>query len=120
MKKLLVILFVLGISTQLFANISAKQVVGKWKYAIETDQGAMTGVLKFVEKDGKLTGEVTTEDGSMFSMTKVELKEGNTLYFEVKPEYEVIKVTLKIEGKKFKGNGSTYEGEFPITGEKTE
>jgi hypothetical protein len=120
MKKLLVLLFVLGISTQLFANISAKQVVGKWKYAIETDQGNMTGSLNFVEKEGKLTGEVYTDNGDMFTMTKVEIKEGNILYFELKPEYDVIKVTLKIEGKKFKGSGSTYEGEFPLTGEKTE
>jgi hypothetical protein len=120
MKKLFVLLFVLGISTQLFAKIDTKQVVGKWKYAVETDQGNMSGVLKFVEKEGKLTGEVISDDGGMFSMTKVELKGEDTLYFEIKPEYDVIKVTLKIEGKKFKGNGAYYDGEFPISGEKSE
>ena len=120
MKKLFVLLFVLAISSQIFANISAKQVVGKWKYAIETDQGDITGVLKFVEKEGKLTGEVYSDDGGMFDMTKVEIKEGNVLYFELVPEYDVIKVTLKIEGKKFKGSGSTSGGEFPLIGEKLE
>lgn len=120
MKKFVVLLFVLALSTQLFANISAKQVVGKWTYSIVTDMGDMGGTLKFVEKEGKLTGEVYSDDGGMFAMTKVEIKKGNILYFELKPEYDVIKVTLKIEGKKFKGNGSTYEGEFPLTGEKKE
>lgn len=120
MKKLIVFLFVLGLSTQLFANISAKQVVGKWKYTIETDQGNMSGALKFVKKEGKLTGEVIIENGDVFPMTKVEIREGNTLYFELKPEYDAIKVTLKIDGKKFKGSGSTYEGDFPLIGEKTE
>jgi len=120
MKKLLVLLFVLGISTQLFADISAKQVVGKWKYTVVVDGGEMTGILKFVEKEGKLTGEVISDDGGMFQMTKVEIKEGNILYFELKPEYDVIKVTIKIEGKKFKGSGSTYDGDFSLTGEKVE
>lgn len=120
MKKLFVLLFVLGLSTQLYANISAKQIVGKWKYVIETDQGEMTGTLKFVEKEGKLTGEVVTGVGDIFPLTKVELKDGNTLYFELKPEYDVIKVTLKIDGKKFTGSGSTYEGDFSLAGEKIE
>jgi hypothetical protein len=120
MKKFIVLLFVLALSTQLFANISAKQVVGKWKYTIVTDNGDYTGTLKFVEKEGKLTGEVYSDDGGMFKMTKVEIKEGNVLYFELVPEYDPIKVTVKIEGKKFKGSGSTYEGDFPLVGEKTE
>lgn len=80
----------------------------------------MTGILKFVEKEGKLTGEVFTDDGGIYPMTKVELKEENTLYFELKPEYDIIKVTLMIEERKFTGSGSTYEGEFPLKGEKTE
>ena len=120
MKKLFVLLFVLGLSTQLFANISVKQVVGKWKYTIATDNGDYTGSLKFVEKEGKLTGEVYSDDGGMFKMTKAEIKEGNVLYFELAPEYEVIKVTVKIDGKKFKGSVATSEGEIPLLGEKLE
>lgn len=120
MKKLLIILFILGVSTQLFAEIETSQVVGKWKYTVVTDQGEMTGVLKFVEKEGKLTGDVLSDDGNTFPMTKIELKEGNTLYFELKPEYDVIKVTVQIKGEKFAGTGSTYEGEFALTGEKVE
>jgi hypothetical protein len=120
MKKLVLFLFVLGISTQLFAEVKTKDVTGKWKYTVVTDQGEMTGNLVFKESEGKLTGEVITNESGTFPMTKVELKEGDILYFELKPEYDVIKVTVKVEGKKFKGSGSTYEGEFALTGEKVE
>lgn len=120
MKKLLAVLFILGITTSVFAELKPKQIVGKWSYTVQTDQGDMTGSLKFVEKEGKLSGEVHSDDGGVFPMTKVELKESNTLYFELKPEYDVIKVTVKVENKKFKGTGSTYQGEFALVGEKTE
>ena len=120
MKKLFIFLFVLGISTQLFADITVTQVAGKWKYSVETDNGNLTGILKFIDTEGKLSGQVITDNGDIFAMTKVELKEGDTLYFELKPEYDVIKVTVKVEGNKFKGNGSTYEGDFLISGEKAE
>jgi hypothetical protein len=93
----------------------------KWNYTIETETGdEMTGVLIFVEKEEKLTGEVNSDDGGIFPMTKVEIKEENTLYSELKPEYDVLKITLEVKDKKFKGNGSTYEGEFTLFGEKTE
>jgi len=120
MKKLLLLVFVLAISTQIFADIKEKELIGKWKYIVATDQGEMTGFLKFVEKEGKLSGEVIGDDGNTFPLTKIELKEGDVLYFELKPDYDVIKVTVKIEGKKFKGTGATYEGEFGLSGEKVE
>jgi hypothetical protein len=120
MKKLLVFLFVLGVSNQLFAEIKNKDVIGTWKYTVVTDQGDMTGNLVFKETEGKLTGEVVTNDSGTFPMEKVELKEGNILYFELTPEYDTIKVSVKVEGKKFKGTGSTTQGEFDLTGEKVE
>jgi hypothetical protein len=120
MKKLLLVLFILGITTTVFAELKPKQIVGKWKYTVETDQGEMTGTLKFEEKEGKLAGDVYSDDGGVFPMTIVELKENNTLYFELKPDYDVIKVTVNVENKKFKGTGSTNQGEFSLVGEKTE
>lgn len=119
MRKILTVLYILCITAQVFAQITSKQIVGKWKYTVVTEMEDITGVLKFVEKEGKLTGEVYSDDGGMFTMTKVEIKEGNILYFEITPEYEVLKVTLKVEGEKFKGNGSTYEGDFEILGKKS-
>ena len=120
MKKLITFLLLIGISTVVFAELKPKDVAGKWKYAVVTDQGDMTGNLVFKETEGKLTGEVVTNDSGTFAMDKVELKDGNVLYFELTPDYEPIKVTVKVEGKKFKGTGATTQGEFNLTGEKVE
>lgn len=119
MKKLLVVLFILGITTSVFAELKPKQIVGKWSYTVETDQGDMTGYLKFTEKEGKLSGQVISDDGGMFDMQKVEIK-GDVLSWEIVPDYEPIKVSMKFEGNKYKATGSSGEGEFPIIGEKKE
>lgn len=119
MKRVLLLLFILGFSTQIFAQLSTKQVVGKWKYTVVTDQGNMGGTLNFIEKEGNLTGDVWSDDGGTFPFTKVELKEDNVMYFELKPDNDVIKVTLKIDGEKFTGTGTSYElAEFSVNGEK--
>ena len=120
MKKLIFLLFILVFSTQVFAKLTPKQVVGKWKYSVQLDQGEMKGNFIFAEKEGKLTGEIVTDDGYSFTFAKVEIKEDNTVYIEFTPEYDVIKLTLKIDGKKFKGTGSSVNGDAPITGEKVE
>jgi len=120
MKKLIVFLFVLGLSTSLFAKVTVKQVVGKWKYTVETPDGNMTGVFKFVETEGKLTGEVITDDGYMLPFSKIEIQEDDKLYLEVKTENDLIKVTVKIDGENFSGTGSSYNGDAPIKGKKVE
>ena len=120
MKKLLFVLFVLGLSTQIFAKITAKDVTGSWKYTIETDQGPMTGIIKVIEKEGKLAGNVATGEGTTIPFTKIEIQEEDILYFEVAPDYEVFKVTLKIDGKKFTGTVTNLDVKVSITGEKQE
>ena len=120
MKKLLILLFVLGISLPSFAGLKEKDVVGKWRYKVEIDQGTLTGILKFEKNKGKLTGEVITDEGETFPFTKVEIRDNNILYFELEPEYEVMTITLTVKDKKFEGMISTSQGEIPITGEKTE
>ena len=120
MKKLFILLFVLGIASPIFAQLDSKQLIGNWKYNVVTDQGDMTGVFKFVEKEGNLTGDVVTSDGYTIPITKIEIKEENNLYLEIKTESDLIKVTVKVDGKNFKGTGSSYQGEAPITGVKEE
>lgn len=120
MKKLLFVLFILGMFYQGNAQPDHTTILGKWEYNVVTDYSPMSGVLIFSEKEGKLSGEVAPAEGGLFPMTKVEVLEDNFLYFELKPEYDVIKVKVKIDGKKFKGTGSTYEGEFALSGEKKE
>jgi len=120
MKKLFIFLFILGITSPVFAQLDSKQLTGTWKYSVVTDQGDMTGVFKFVENQGKLTGDVITSDGYTIPITKIEMKAENNLYLEIKTDSDLIKVTVNVEGKNFKGTGTSYQGEAPITGVKQE
>ena len=119
MKRLLVTLFILTLSIQLFAKIKAKHIVGTWTYAVQTDQGNMTGTLKFTKaKKSKLEGEVLTDDGTTIPMLKIEIRDGDVLYFEVQPDYEVLRVSMKIAGDSYEGTVATDQGEAPVTGRK--
>ena len=120
MKKLSLFLFVFVFGFSAFAQLKSNQIAGSWKYNVVTDQGDMTGVFKFVDKEGKLTGDVITSDGYTIPITKIEMKEENTLYLEIQTDNDVIKVSLKVDGNKFKGTGTSYQGDAPITGEKQE
>ncbi len=118
MKKLFLFLFVLGFTSPVFAQLKSSEVIGSWKYKVTTDQGDMTGTFKFVEPDGKLSGNVLTTEGYTIPFSKIELKKDDVLYLELKTDSDLIKVTVTVEGKKFKGTASSYQGEAPITGEK--
>lgn len=120
MKKPFILLFVLCIASPIFAQLDSKQLTGSWKYNVVTDQGDITGVFKFVETEGKLTGDVITSDGYTIPITKIEIKEENNLYLEIQTDSDLIKVTVKVDGKTFKGTGTSYQGEAPITGVKQE
>lgn len=121
MKKLIFAFFSLFLfSFVVNAQSDHQKILGKWKYSVETDSSPMEGLLIFSEKDGTLRGEVAPDNGGIFPMTKVEMRENDIIYFELKPEYDVIKVTMKVEGNKLKGSGSTYQGDFAVTGEKKE
>ena len=85
MKKLVVFLFVIGVSTQLFAEIKTKDVVGKWKYTVVTDQGDMTGNLVFKENEGILT---------ISPLTKICLCKTNCLAPRLVGEMPSLKTTL--------------------------
>jgi len=119
MKNLIICLFILLVSTPVFAKIKAKHIAGTWTYTVQTGQGDITGILKFTkEKKGKLSGEVITDDGMTIPMTKVEIKEGDIVYFEIQPDYEVMQVSMTIEGDKYEGVVAVSQGEMPVSGEK--
>lgn len=118
MKKLIILFFVATIAFPVFAGIDAKQIVGKWKYVVNTGDSEMTGVLKITETDGKLGGEAITAEGYVLPFTKIEIKEGNLLSIEMKTDADHYKIEIKFDGSKFSGRGSSYQGEAPITGEK--
>ena len=119
MKNLLIALFVLLIAGPVYSKIKAKHVAGTWNYTVQTPDGDLTGSLKFTkEKKGKLSGEVMTDDGQTFTMTKVEIREGDVVYFEIQPDYEVMMVTMNVEGDQYKGVVATSQGEVPVFGSK--
>ena len=119
MKKLVLALFVLGIALPSIAGgLKVKDVVGTWSYEIVTDMETSTGTLKF-EKDGKgLTGQVITDEGQIIPLSNVQIKENNVLYFEMEVDYNLLKSTMTIEGKKYTGTIVADGGEVPVTGEK--
>lgn len=118
MKKLVLASIILTFSAQAFAQLSEKQLMGTWNYTVATDQGDMTGVLNFTEKEGKLNGEVATSDYQVFKMDLIELREENVLYFEMTPDYEKFTATLKIEGDTFKGKSGPAYTQYEVEGEK--
>jgi hypothetical protein len=118
MKKAFILLLVLFVAVPTFAQLKTSEVVGSWKYKVSVDQGDMTGTFKFVETDGKLSGNVLTTEGYNIPFTKIELKPDNVLYLELKTDSDLIKVKVTVDGKKYKGVASSSQGEAPITGEK--
>jgi len=108
MKKLFILLFAVCFTLPGFAKLDTKQVIGTWKYKVDTGDQILTGTLKFAEKEDILTVAVITGEGDVFPVTKVETKPENVLYFEIKLDNDLIKVTLKMDGDKFKGTGSNY------------
>lgn len=118
MKKVIIALFVLGISLPSFAGLKEKNVVGTWSYEIETEYETMTGTLTF-EKDGDgLTGHVTSDAGDMIPMTKVEIRENNVLHFEIEVDYNLLKADMNIDGKTYTGTVGSDAGEMIVKGEK--
>ncbi len=120
MKKLLFVLVVLGITLNGYAGIKEKDVVGTWTYKVETPEGDITGKLIFEKKEGKLVGEVNTDDGEVIPINNIQIKENNVLYFEVDTDYETLEITLTVKGKAYEGNISSEQGDMPIVGEKVE
>lgn len=120
MKKLMLVLFVLGISLQSFAAPKEKDFIGTWKYKVETDEGTLTGTMTLEKKEGKLVGEVNTDDGEVFTFSKVELKEKNVLYMELDTGYELLELSLTLKDKVLEGTVGNDGGSFPMTCEKVE
>ena len=118
MKKLVIALFVLGMALPSFAGIKVKDVVGTWSYKIETEYETMTGKLVFEKNGDGLSGEVVTDIGETFQMTKVEIRDNNVLYFELEVNYNVMQATITIEGKENKGIVAGDGEEMEVIGEK--
>lgn len=120
MKKTMLILLVLGVSLTSFAIPREKDVIGTWKYKVETDQGNLTGNITIEKKDGKLVAEVSTDDGQVIPFSKVEFKEKDELYMELDTGYEILEISLTVTKKTMEGTVGSEQGSFPINCEKVE
>ena len=120
MKKLMLIVLVLGMALPSFAGIKEKDVIGTWKYKVETDEGELTGTITIEKKEGTLVAEVNTDEGEVLAFTKVEIKEDDVLYMELDTGYELLELSLTVKGKAMEGTVGNESGSFPMTCEKVE
>jgi len=118
MKKWFLLLLVLGMSTLAFSQNNTDQLIGKWKYKVDTGSELLTGEINFTKDTGKLSGKAITAEGNTIPFTKVELKENNILNIEIQTDSDVLKVTAKLDNESFSGTLASYQGEAPITGKK--
>lgn len=119
MKKLFFVFIVLGISLQAFAEPKEKDVLATWKYKVETDEGTLTGTMTIEKKEGKLVGEVNTDEGETLAFSKVEFKD-DVLYMELDTGYEILELKLTVKDKMLEGTVGNEMASYPMTCEKVE
>ncbi len=118
MKKLIVLLMVLGWALPSQAGVKIKDVIGTWKYVVEVDGQTLTGKLEFEKAEKGLTGEALTDNGEVYVLNDIAIKEDNVLQFTLKINGLLHKVHVTLLKDKFDGTISNPEGEAPIKGEK--
>ena len=118
MKKILLLTLIIGLSVPALAGLKEKHVLGTWSFTVSAGSETLAGTLTFMKEDGKLAGQVSTDQGDYADMEKVEIRDNNILYFEVATDYEVLRISLTIDKKKYTGKVVSQQGEMPIEGEK--
>ncbi len=117
MKKLLVLVMVLGIALPSFAGIKIKDVIGTWIYEVVSEGQILTGKIVFEKGNPGVAGKVFTDDGEIYVLDDIEIKEDNVLSFSLKINDQGHKVSTVLKDK-FDGTVGNEEGKAPISGEK--
>jgi hypothetical protein len=113
MRKLLFVIVLVVIAGYVSANEFAK-LLGTWDYKVEyAPQGYEKGQLIFVEKEGKVVGEVKIQ-GYSIPVRNLQVTEGQ-FKFGVTIENENIPVLLKVDGNKLTGKANTPDGDMPLS-----
>lgn len=118
MKKLLFLFLALTFSIASFSQLKPKQLIGSWKYAVETDTETYTGKLVFSLQNDDLKVKSISNEGYESEMVNAEIRAENTVYFEMNSDNGLIRVTLKIDKNSYKGTTELNGDEFPVTGKK--
>jgi hypothetical protein len=113
MRKLLFVIVLAIISGYASANEFAK-LLGTWNYKVEyAPQGYEKGQMVFMEKEGKVVGEVKIQ-GYSIPVKNLQVTEGQ-FKFGVTIENENIPVLFKVDGDKLTGNANSPDGNLPIS-----
>ncbi len=119
MKKLILNLTAICLATVLFAfiNDADKNLLGTWNFtAIDAPEGYDQGHIEFSEKDGKLQGEMVTENDS-FEMENLRVVNDSIIY-ELKVQSTVLKGLLVTTKDSLSGKIITPMGDLTIKGHK--
>jgi hypothetical protein len=118
MKKLLLLIVVLGLTLPSFAGIKIKDVIGTWIYEVVSEGQILTGKLVFEKGNPGVAGKVYTDGGEVYVLEDIQIKEDNVLWFTLKIDGQEHRVSVTVQKDKFDGTVSNEERGFPITGEK--
>lgn len=109
---------VLGLALPSYAGVKIKDVIGTWKYKVEVDGETLTGKLEFKKAEKGLAGEALTDNGEVYILDDIKIKEDNVLQFTLKINGLLHEVHVTLIKDKFDGTVSNPEGEAPIIGKK--
>ncbi len=118
MKKLLLLIVVLGLTLPSFAGIKIKDVIGTWIYEVVSEGQIFSGKIVFIKGNPGVAGEVFTDEGEVYVLDDIQIKEDNVLSFSLKINDQGHTVSVTVQKDKFNGTVRNEEGEAPISGEK--
>ena len=121
MKKLFVFaLFILIASLTSNATLVSdnNDVEGEWKFEVtNAPYGYQKGVIRIVENENELSGEVKFADGYKIKLKEV-VCEGNSLKIGLYVDYEYVSVKATVNNDEIKGTVVTSGGDMNFTAEK--
>ena len=118
MKKLLLIFTVLGLTLSSFAGVKIKDVIGTWIYEVVSEGQILTGKIVFEKGNPGVAGKVFTDNGEVYDLEDIQIKEDNVLSFSLKIDGQRHMVSVTVQKDKFDGTVSNEERKIPISGEK--
>jgi hypothetical protein len=123
MKKTLFVLLLIAFASVITNPAMAadnKPVVGSWKCVVpDVPYEYTNSTITIAEKDGKLTGNVKFENGTVNNLNSVKLNNSQLILTLYVDGYEII-VDGKLAGSKITGTVDTPDGKVNFTATKIE
>lgn len=121
MKKLLVVIFMIGIlpvSGKSLGTASVKEVIGEWTFEVPSaPYGYEKGTLVISEKESELAGEVKFADGYKIQLKDLTFTDG-VFKCGLYVDYEYVKLTAKVKDQKMAGTVQSSEGDMEMAATK--